>query len=99
MRSPDESKRIESAYLLAVSHDSKSESLLFEALEDDSESTRRAGCYGIRASIAPDVERLIKLTRAKLVSTRRMAVYALGAHVLLNEKEVVAALIDRLKLD
>tara|TARA_E500000075_G_C6758017_1_gene206210 strand:- start:69 stop:560 length:492 start_codon:yes stop_codon:yes gene_type:complete len=28
-----------------------------------------------------------------------MAVYALGAHVLLNEKEVVAALIDRLKLD
>ena len=99
LRSPDESKRIESAYLLAESHDSKSESLLFEALEDDSESTRRAGCYGIRASIAPDVERLIKLTRAKRVSTRRMAVYALGAHVLLNEKEVVAALIDRLKLD
>ena len=78
---------------------SEGEGLLFDALEDDLESTRRAGCYGIKASKAPDIERLIALTRAERISTRRLAVYALGGHVLLNEKEVVAALIERLKFD
>ncbi len=99
LRSPDESKRIETAYLLAVIQNSEGEGLLFDALEDDLESTRRAGCYGIKASKVPDIERLIKLTHAERISTRRMAVYALGSHVLLNEKEVVAALIERLKFD
>ena len=94
-----ENKKIEAAYLFSQMNDTLALDYLLRALNHESESIRRAACHGLRASTGINISELIKLTQSKHAGIRRMAVYVLGDSVYSTKKEVVDALIKRLRED
>ena len=94
-----ENKKIEAVYRLSQMNDVAAADYLLRGLDHETESIRRAACHGLKASKNVEISGLIKMTQSQRAGTRRMAVYALGDSAHSTSKEVIDALIERLRLD
>lgn len=95
----DEPTRVEAAYLLGEMQSDEAVDALLEGLTHVEESVRRASCYGLKVSGAAQADKILPYVDNKRVSTRRLAVYALGEASNGSNAKVVGALLAALTND
>ena len=95
----DEPTRVEAAYLLGEMQSDEAVDALLEGLTHVEESVRRASCYGLKVSGAAQADKILPYVDNQRVSTRRLAVYALGEASNGSNAKVVGALLAALTND
>ena len=91
--SGDERDKVRSAYLLGEMNIDSAAEVLINALADETESVRRAACYGLRVCSPLRVADILSLVSDPRVGVRRLAVYALGTIQNASKPQVVAGLL------
>ena len=95
----NEAEKVGAAYLLAECQTDQAIDTLLGALAAEEESVRRAACYGLKASGHRHARKILPFVEHRGVSTRRLAVYALGNASNGKHSEVIAALLGALTED
>ena len=95
----NEAEKVSAAYMLAESRTDEAIDNLLRALASEEESVRRAACYGLKVSGHKQSGKILPFLKHQRVSTRRLAVYALGNATNGEHPEIIAGLLTALTED